>query len=556
MKVFFSRCFLLLLLPMLAQAYQAKHADPQKLAAYLAQYSPYEMRFDARGYSANDKLILQKLVKASAYLDTLFWLQTSTYGLHLRDSLAAIERGETAEQLLTLLNRNSGPYELLNEYAVFMGDVPHSPGQEIYPRGMTAEHFDAYVGGLPAKEQERFMSPYTVIREDGRGGYTAVPYHEAYKDYIAPIAALLRECAALSDNAAFAKFLTLKAAALETDDYFDVDVAWIDLKGSKFDIVFGPFETYSDGVKGVKAKYESSIEIIDEKESQKLEIYKTYLKDMEDNLPIPAEYKSEVKGLTAEFVIVRDIFRAGEALAGYQAVATNLPNDPVVHEKKGTRKTFWKNMFEARFNMIIKPVSMILIDQSQREYLSDEGFFLYVLMHEICHAVGPRTVKVGPNKGMAANASIGPDYSPLEENKADVAGVHSMAMLIDKGVVDKSMEKKIYVSFLGSLFRSIRFGLNEAHGKAAAIELNYLWKNGGILYNPATKTWSVDFANIREGVKKLTAELLILEGDGDGAKVAAFFKKWTYMTPELQSSLDAVSGIAIDVLPQYSIVWE
>jgi hypothetical protein len=531
-------------------------ADAALIDSYLAQYSPYTMSFVASTYSDNDKHILKKLIQAAEYLDTLYWVQTSKYGLHLRDSLAKITDKEHTSKLLTLLNRNAGPYELLNHNAVFMGNVEYFPGQELYPRGMTAESFDAFVNKLPAEEQAQFMSPYTVIREDGKGAYTAVPYHEEYKQYVVPMAKLLRECAALTTNASFSKFLSLKADALETDNYFDADVAWIDMEGSPFDIVFGPFETYSDEIKGVKAKYEASIEVIDQEESKKLEIYKQYLKEMEENLPIPREYKSEVKGLTAQFVIVRDIMRKGEAAAGYQAVATNLPNDPEVHEKKGTKKTFWKNMFEARFNTIIKPVSMKLIDPSQQEYLSDYGFFLDVLLHEICHAVGPRTVKVGPNKGMAANASIGPDYNGLEENKADMAGLHSLAMLIDKGVIDPSMEKKVYVSFLGSLFRSIRFGLDEAHGKAAAVELNYLWKNGGILYNQQSKTWSVDFANIREGVKKITAELLILEGNGDGTKVKEFFDRWTYMTPELQSSLDRVKDIAIDVLPEYSITWE
>lgn len=545
----------ILLVPVFLYANEPESGNKKTIDSYLAQYSPYEMKFDASSFNKNDKLILKKLVKASELLDTIYWLQTSKYGLHLRDSLARIKNDGQATKLFTLINRNAGPYELLNDYAMYAGDVPYYGGEEFYPRAMTAEQFDAYIKKLSKKQQEEFMSPYTVIREDGKGGYTAVPFHKEYKKYITPIAKLLRECAKLSDNKSFSKFLTLKAKALETDNYFDADVAWIDMEGSKFDIVFGPFETYADEIKGVKAKYEASIEVIDQEESKKLEVYKKYLKDMEENLPVPDEYKSEVKGLTAKFVIVRDIIRKGEAIAGYQAVATNLPNDPVVHEKKGTKKTFWKNMFAARFNVIIKPVSMRLIDLSQQEYLSDEGFFLDVLMHEICHAVGPRTVKVGTNKGMAANASIGPNYSPLEENKADMAGLHSLSMLIDKNVIDKSMERKVFVSFLGSLFRSVRFGLNEAHGKAAAIELNYLWKNGGILYNKDSQKWSVDFANIHEGIKKLTAELIILEGNGDGKAVQEFFDRWTYMTPELQSSLDQVKDIAIDVLPDYNIKW-
>lgn len=534
----------------------SKQQSPNNIDKYLAQYSPYEMKFDARKYSKNDKAILKKLVQAANYLDTIYLLQTSKYGMRLRDSLEHIGDSREAAKLLTLLKRNGGPYELLNEFLPFIGSQQYYPGEELYPRGMTVEQFDAYGKTLSANQQKDFMSPYTVIRDNEKGGYRAVPYHEEYKKYIKPIVILFEECARLSDNKSFAKFLRLKAKALTTDNYFDADVAWINMQGSKFDIVFGPFETYADGIKGVKAKYEASIEVIDQEESKKLVMYTGYLKDMEENLPISREYKSEVKGLTAKFVIVRDIIRKGEASAGYQAVATNLPNDPVVLEKKGSKKTFWKNMFEARFNAIIKPVSLRLLDKSQQQYLSDEGFFQVVLMHEICHALGPKTVKVGANKGMAVNASIGPEYSPLEEEKADISGLHSLVLLMDKGVIDKTREKYFFVSYLGSLFRSIRFGLNEAHGKAAAIELNYLVKDGAILYDSTSKAWSMNFSTIREGVKKLAKELLVLEGNGDGQKVKEFFDKWKYMTPELQSSLDAVKDIAIDVLPKYEITWE
>lgn len=532
----------------------AKAEGNDKIKKYLAQYAPYEMNFDASGYSEKDKTILKKLVKAAEYIDTLYWLQTSKYGMRLRDSLATLT-DERSKDLYTLVVRNGGPFELLNEHEAFLGNQTFYGGGELYPKGMTKEQFDAYIAKLPKAEQDEFMYPYTVIKADGKGGYKAVRYSVEYKKYIDPIVKLLNECADLSDNESFAKFLRLKAKALTTDNYFDADVAWIDMKGNKFDMVFGPFETYSDKIKGVKAKYEAYIEIVDQKESDKLEVYTKYLSDMENNLPIPDEYKSVVKGLTAKFIIVQDIIRKGEGAIGYQAVATNLPNDPAVHEKKGTTKTFWKNMFKARFNAIIKPVSHELIDQSQLQYLSDEGFFQFVLMHEICHAVGPRKVKVGPKKGVATNAAIGADYSALEEAKADISGLHSLAFLMDKGVVDKAREKEFYVSFLGSLFRTVRFGLEEAHGKASAISLNFLLKNGGLLYDEKTQRWSIDFKNIREGVKKLAKELLILEGDGDPAKVKAFFEKWTGMTPQLEASLAKTKKIAIDVLPVRSIKW-
>jgi hypothetical protein len=530
--------------------------EREALQKYLSQYEPYEMSFDATTYNETDKTILKKLVEAAMYVDTIYWLQTSKYGMNLRDSLEQVKSDPYANDLLTLVKRNGGPFEQLNEYETFYGNKQYYGGDDVYPEGLTAAQFDSYIENLSPEEKAEFMNPYTVIKEDGDGGYKAVRYSVEYKKYIDPIVKLLNEVADLSDNESFSKFLRLKAEALSTDNYFDADVAWIDTEGTKFDMVFGPFETYSDRIKGVKAKYEAYIEIVDQQASADLEIYKSYLQRMEENLPIPDEYKSVVEGLTANFIVVRDIIRTGEGSIGYQAVATNLPNDPEVHAKKGTKKTFWKNMFEARFNAIIKPVSMRLIDESQLAYLSDDGFFMFVLMHEICHAIGPRTVKVGPKKGMAANAAIGPNYSPLEEAKADVVGLYSLAYLMREGVVDPENAKSYYVSFLGSLFRSIRFGLDEAHGKAAAISLNYLVTNGGILYNETTNKWSIDFDNFEAGIKKLSADLMILEGDGDNEKVEAFFAKWTNETPQLTKAFETVEDIAIDVLPVRSIKWE
>ena len=526
-----------------------------KLDKYLAQYQPYEMYFDASGYSDRDKTVLKKLVQAAAYVDTIYLMQTSKSGLSLRENLQEIPDDPEAQKLLTLLKRNAGPFELLADHVTFIGDQNYYPGDELYPRGMTVEQFDKYYATLSKDEQAQFMSPYTVIRKAGSGGYKAVPYHVEYAKWIAPMVKLLNEAADLTESPGFAEYLRLKAEALTTDNYFAADIAWIDYDRNKFDTVFGPFETYSDGIKGVKAKYEASIEIVDKEGSENLGVYTRYLAELEKNLPISEEYKSEVKGLTAKFVVVRDIFRAGEAAAGYQAVAANLPNDPKVHREKGTVKTFWKNMFEARFNAIIAPIGKKLIDESQLSYLSDEGFFQFVLMHEICHAVGPRTVKVGDKKGMAVNAAIGPNYNSLEECKADVVGLYSLAYLIDRGVIDAGKEKDFYVSYLGSLFRSARFGLQEAHAKGAVIALNYLLDNSALSYDATGNRWMVHFDKFRDGIKSLATEILILEGDGRNDKVVKFFDKWAVMTPPIQSSLDTVNDLPVDVMPKYSVKW-
>lgn len=529
-------------------------ADEATLDKYLAQYAPYKMHFDASGLPADEKALLRKLVDASKLVDEAYRLQTSKDGVAMRQKLKQMDT-PVAKKALTLLRRNGMPYDQLQGHARFAGETPYYGGHEIYPRGMPAEVFDKYFASLDADRQKAFMNPYTVIREDGNGAYRAVPYHVEYAEQVGKIATLLREAAELTPNASFKKYLTLKADALLSDDYFDADSAWIDLDGNAYELVIGPFETYSDEIKGVKAKYESFVEVVDQEESSKLEIYKKYLPALEDNLPIPDEYKSNVEGLTAKFVIVQDIHRGGEAGAGYQAVAANLPNDPKVHAEKGTVKTFWKNMFKARFETIIRPVSERLISSDQQQYLSADGFFQFVVMHEICHALGPRTVKVGSKKGQAANAAIGPLYNALEEGKADIAGMLSLVWLMENGVVDAAREREFYVSYLGSLFRSVRFGTQQAHGKAAALSINYLTDQGAVVYDADAGRWSIDFDKFEHGVRNLAAELLILLGNGETAAVQAFFDRWG-VTSELQAGLDSISDLPIDVLPEYSIKWD
>lgn len=556
-----NRLFILLVLICISCNKEVKIEDSsylknhEEIKNYLSQYKPYRMTFDLRSYGDNDKLILQKLITASEYIDTIYWMQTSKAGFRMVDSLSRLS-DPYSKDLTTLLERNGGPFELLDDFEPFIGNQTYYGGDEIYPRGLSANKFEAYLETLSEEEKAEFMYPYTVIRKDKNRGYLAKRYYQEYKEYIDPIVILLNEVANLSDNESFAKYLRLKAIALTTDNYYDADVAWIDMKDNKFDIVFGPYEQYSDNIMGVKAKYEANIEIIDEAASEDLRKYTSYLKQLEENLPISDEYKSINEGLTANFTVVRDIIRKGEARFGYQAVATNLPNDSEVHKTKGTKKTFWKNMFEARFNAIIKPVSNVLIDENQLKYLSDEGFFKFVLMHEICHAIGPREVKVGPKKGMAVNAAIGPNASPLEETKADIVGLYSLAYLMEQGVEDKAKAKEFYVSFLGSLFRSIRFGLEQSHGRAAAISLNYLLHNGGINYNSKTKKWSINFDNFEAVIAQLGAELMILQGNGDNEKVELFFDKWTKESELLIEAMNLVSHIAIDVMPEREIIWD
>jgi hypothetical protein len=291
------------------------------------------------------------LVRAAELLDEVYWQQTSKYGRELRDSLEQVQEEPIAINLLALLKRNGGPFEKLQNNIPFMGLQKHYAGEEFYPRGLTQEEFDKHIVGLSETEKKEFMSPYTVIQRSDKKGLKAVRYYQAYKKHLDPVIRQLNEAADITSDNAFANFLKLKAKALQTDDYFDVDVSWIELENNKFDIVFGPLESYDDGIKGIKAKYAAYIEVVDQQESKNLALYSRYLQDMENNLPIPDSYKSVVGGLTSKFVVVQDVIRMGRARVGYQDVAANLPNDA-----------------------IIKPVSHVLIEPKQVEYLTNNGF--------------------------------------------------------------------------------------------------------------------------------------------------------------------------------------
>ncbi|MCB9892144.1 MAG: hypothetical protein H6833_10890 [Planctomycetes bacterium] len=536
-------------------AMERKLADDSLLDELLAQYAPHEFVFDARDLPARDKALLRKLVEASEALHEAYLRQTSVVGMHDRDALANTE-GDSARKAADLLRRNAMPYDLLRDHVAFIGDAPYPPGHDLYPHDLTADAFDAHVATLDEEERRAFLDPYTAIRRTDDGGLEAVPYHVAFHEDVTRVATRLREAADLTDNASFQHYLRTKADALENDEYFETDCAWIDLEDNAYDVVIGPFETYSDGIKGVKAKYECYVEIVDREESAKLEVYTQYLPRLEANLPIPEAYRSNVEGLTAKFVIVRDIHRGGEASAGYQSVAANLPNDARVHAEKGTVKTFWKNMLKARFNVIIRPVSERLIAEDQRGFLSDDGFFQVVLMHEICHAVGPRTVKVGPKQGLATNEAIGPPYNKIEEAKADIAGLLSLAYLMDENVIDPAREREFYVSYLGSLFRSIRFGTHEAHGAAAAIGLNYLRDRGALQRDEDTGHWSVVFDAFRPAVRTLAGELLLLLGNGDPQAVTTFLERWGHLDDATRADLEGIADLPIDVFPSYRILWD
>jgi len=352
----------------------------------LARYRPVKMPFHSAGLSARERQMILKLVEASRNLEDIFWRQSDPEALVLYRSLAGSKKPED-KKLRHFLLINASRFDLIDENKPFVGTEPMPPGRGLYPRGLTREQIEQYVKEHPEKKAEIY-NPYTVVRRQG-GELVGIPYHKVYRAFLEPAARALREAATLSDDAAFARFLRLRARALLSDDYYESDLAWLDLKNPKFDVIFAPYETYLDDLLGVKTSYGAAVLIRNETESQKLAVFQKYVPDIQDALPLPPADRPSKRGHLTPMEVMDAPFRAGDLRHGYQAVADNLPNDPRIHQEKGTKKIFFKNFMDARVNDIILPIARRLMRADQAAKASGGGYLAAVMMHEISHGLGP-----------------------------------------------------------------------------------------------------------------------------------------------------------------------
>jgi len=515
----------------------------------MKKYVLTPMKYDLSQYSDKDKELLKALIYIGKLADEIYWRQSYYDNVRLKEQI--IEKRAENDPVRKFFFLQAGPYDRLAHNEPFMDVPPKPPTAGFYPPDLTREEFEKWIAEHP-QDREAFLSPYTVIKREG-DSLVAVPYHEEYADIVYPMAEKLRYAATLTDHEGFKKYLLSKADAIVSDQYFETDVNWIDLRGSKFDMVLGPFEVYEDELNNIKAAYEASVEIVDTVESAKLDVYTKHLAEVENFLPYPDRYKQKAAGLTSAFAIVRDIYRGGQIAYGYQPVAANLPNDPEVHAKKGSKKTFWKNVLEARLNQIILPIGKRVIADDQVQYMTPQGFFDFVLMHEIAHGIGPRYVY---NSKTPVNVALSDLYSWIEENKADLAGLHTLRYFREQKVIDPQLRKQHLVSYLGSIFRTIRFGTGEPHGKAAIVSLNYLMSLGGIQYDENTKKFQVNFDKIDDAITLLTNELLLIEAEGDYARARSLAEQYGGTPDFVKDALSRLTDLPIDLIPVYEIKWE
>jgi hypothetical protein len=518
------------------------------LDARLARFKPIKMPFHQESLSPREIQLVHKLVDAANYIEQIYWRQSDPEGLKLYLSLAG-NTNPRDSKLRHFLKINGSRYDLIDEMKPFVGTDPAPPGRALYPPELTRDDIAKYVQQHP-DQKPAIYGDYTVVRRKG-DALSSIPYRVEFAEFVKPAAATLREAAGLSDDPGFAKFLRLRADALLDDDYYQSDLAWLDLKNPKFDLILAPYETYLDNLLGVKTSYGAAVLIRNEQESKKLEMYQKYVPDLQEALPLDKADLPSKRGHLTPMEVMDAPFRTGDLLHGYQSVADNLPNDARVHAAKGSKKIFFKNFMDARVNEIILPLAERLMREDQAVKASRDGYLASTLMHEISHELGPNYSRTAQGQREIREA-IGGSFSGLEEAKADVVGMFGLRWLQAHGVISKEKLEEDYISYVAGNLRTIRFGIAEPHGRAEMMEFNYLSQQGAITRDAATGKYAVVLEKMPAAIAALAKELLEQEAAGDRARSEAWFTKYAVLTPELQAALAKVSDIPVDVEPIYS----
>jgi Peptidase family M49 len=504
----------------------------------LARWQQVKMPFNSSGLSERELQMIQKLVEASQYLDKIYWRQADPEALDLY-------RSTKDADLRRLIIIHGSRFDLLDDHRPFAGTESMPPGRGLYPKGLTRDQIENYVKKHPAKKDEIY-SPYTIVERQGTE-LVGRPYHEVFQSFLEPMTRALREAAALSDDKPFSEFLRQRADALLTDDYYKSDLLWLELQNPKIDVVFAPYETYLDDVLGVKASYGAAVLVRNEEESRKLAVYQQYVPEIQDALPLPAEDRPSKRGKAAPMEVMDAPFRAGDLRHGYQAVADNLPNDPRIHQEKGSKQIFFKNFMDARVNYVVLPIAKRLMRPDQAAKASGEGYLAAVLLHEISHGLGPAFARQSGRR-VDIREAIGPVYSALEEAKADVVGVFGLKWLVDRGAMPKERLEEYYASYVGGIFRTLRFGTAEAHGRAEMMEFNYLSQERAITRD-SNGRYAIDYGRMPTAIAQVSKELLEIEATGDRARAENWFRRYDMMPPELRSALDKTNDIPVDIDP-------
>jgi Peptidase family M49 len=568
---FSSKCYLLrmrklalvLLLTTFIAGAQEKNSKPAppipdlaQLNTMAARFAPTPLHVDISGLSAGDRQALAKLVEAAQIVNRIFMQQFWSGDLATYQALQQ-DKTPLGRARLHYFWINKGPWSEIDEYAAFLPGVPPRKlrGANFYPEDMSKEEFETWVKTLDPAQKEQAEGFFTVIRRGADRKLKVIPYSEEYKTDLTQAGKLLREAATRTDNASLKKFLTTRADAFASNNYYDSDMAWMDLD-APVDVTYGPYETYQDELFGYKAAFEAYINVRDDKESARLAFLGDHLQDIENNLPEDPQFRSARLGALAPIRVVNEVFSAGDGGHGVQTAAYNLPNDDKVLQQKGSKRVMLKNVQEAKFKATLVPISQIVLSTSAQKDLSFDLFFTHIVAHELCHGLGPHQIKVG-GRDTNPRMELKDQYSALEEAKADVTGLFALQFLMaqaDAGKLDAPLAhgpdalRELYTTYLASSFRTMRFGLQDAHARGQTMQFNYFLDKGAFTAN-ADGTFSVDVAKMVDAVRSLDHELLTLEATGDYAGARQWMAQLGTIRPEVQRALARLKSVPTDVEP-------
>jgi len=525
------------------------------LAAKLARLQPVDITADVSSLTLQDREALGKLIAAAKLMDPLFREQVWSGNAAL---LARLERDDTprGRAELRYLLLNGGPWEQLDAEAPFLPGVPRvkPPGANFYPADMTKAEFERWVPTLSPADRDKAQGFFYIVRRipagaPGDGQLTLVPYSAAYRAWLEPAGRLLREAAELTTSPTLRRFLVSRADAFASNDYYASDAAWMDVD-APIEVTIGPYETYNDALFNYKAAFEAFITIRDDAETARCAKFSGYLQELEDHLPIKPVYRNPKLGGLAPIRVVDEVLCSGDANHGTQTAAFNLPNDERVVREKGCKRVLLRNIQAAKFRIVLQPIAARVLTPDCRAQVAFEPFFTHILMHELSHGLGPTQLRKG-GVLTSPRLELKDLYPPIEEAKADITGLFALQYLIDKGELPRDLERTLYPTFTASIFRSVRFGVTEAHARGFAMIFNRLLDGGGIVLEPAAGLFRVDADKMKAATRALCGELLTIEAEGDYARAQALLKQYSVIRPAMRQALDRLTGIPVDIAPNF-----
>jgi hypothetical protein len=525
----------------------APAADSYDRAAQRAKIARIQMNPDTGFLNAEEREVVNLLIQAAELMNPIYLRQRSVDNPTIRAEIARSQHPQKAA-LLDMYDLHFGPWDTLAENHPFYGGEKMPAGAGFYPKDLTKADLDAYLAANPG-EKEALTSGYTVVKRQG-DRLVAVPYSVEYRQWLEPAARLLERAAATTSNASLRKFLNLRAKAFRTNDYYESELAWMDVSGTPIEVVIGPYEVYTDTLYGTKTAFEAFVTVQDPRESAALTKYKALLPDMERNLPVEDRYKNFNRPFASPILVADQVHGGGDNVPGVQTIAFNLPNDERVREAKGAKKVILANVLGAKYDRILAPMAGLVLVPEQarlvtRKYMTNETLF-----HELAHSLGPGTIKVG-GRQTTVNAELKDVYSASEEAKADVMGLHNILYMMKRGELPAAEREQALATYFVGIFRAVRFGIDEAHGRGAAMQYSYLKDKGAFRWDDQAGRYRVDYDRMEAGLRDLVAELVRLQGNGDYAGTKAFFERYARLDEQARGVLAKMAHIPTDIQPVY-----